>query len=298
MARQNPPREVKKSSKSNPSTPTNSAPPSPQGPQTSSAPPPPQTSSAPPPPQALPPPSAQVPPPSNTSVSGIVTILSDHTLSATETEQQFQGLDIKDGTSLSILLAIKQVLQGLESVKSDLADEREKVKTLETTVATQLDYICDLENRLNQSDAYSGRSTVILSNIPEEENEQPDSLAERVSNLTGVALPDIGHVHRNKKRRPGKPRTVTLQLIRAHDKDKLFRRKKQLADQRKIGLYHHMTPALIKTKDKLESLKGVKWVAYGGHSRMFTVNYDENQICTKVLSVSDFLDRDVLSDHA
>lgn len=219
-------------------------------------------------------------------------MLMDHTLTPAETQERVKDLlQISDGVSISILLALKQVLVGMEAVRADCRAQGARITELEKTVSEQRDYICDLENRCNLSDAYSGRTTVILANIPEDEHEDPDMLAERVSALAGVSVSGIGHVHRNRKRHPGKPRTVTLQFIRAYDKDQIMRRKRQLKQQCGVGVYHHMTPALIKTKEDLEKISGVNWVGFGGHSRMFTVNFGDNQVCTRVLSLSDFVDR-------
>ena len=200
-------------------------------------------------------------------------------------------------SSMAILLALKQVLEDINEFRQEFNDQRARIEELENTVVQQqyvidkhVSHLKNLEARVNCADAYSGRTTVILSNIQETENEPPHVLAEKVAAATGVQIKDIGHIHRNRTRKEGKPRTITLQMIRAVDKDKLIGRKKELK-RKNIGVYHHMTPGLIKTKEILEKANGVNWVAYGGHSRMFTVNYANDKLFTRVLSADDFIDK-------
>ena len=223
----------------------------------------------------------------------------DPSLSTKDTEQKLRELD-EGCTPISVLLALmmQQLLRDNEAIKQACRENRNllgeltiKVNEQQTQIREQQNYICDLENRLNCADAYSGRSTVIISNVPEEKEEKPAELAHKVSQLTGVSIADIGHVHRNRVRRAGKPRTITLQLTRACDKDRIMASRKRLKGSRGVGIFHHMTPGLIETKNNLEKVEGVNWVAFSGHGKMFSVNWGNDQFISRILSLSDFLDK-------
>eukprot|EP00116_Pleurobrachia_bachei_P000903 sb/3461165/ len=133
-----------------------------------------------------------------------------------------------------------------------------------------------LEDRVLRQEAYSGRNTIILAELPEEESETPGSLQDTVVQLFQKEDPsfcpqDIGIVHRNGVKK-SKTRSVTVVVTRASKKDNLMKKESRgrFNDRDNLRLFHRMSDGLRARKKVLEELPNVNWVAFSGH-RLFTL---------------------------
>ena len=153
-----------------------------------------------------------------------------------------------------------------------------------------------LEDRVLRQEAYSGRNTIILAELPEEDSETPASLQDTVVQFfqkedPSISSQDIGIVHRNGVRKSkSKTRSITVVMTRASKKDTLMKKesRQRFKDRDNLRLFHRMSDGLRKRKVELEKLPNVNWVAFSGH-RLFTLSiktergdvYQKNVLSTK-----------------
>lgn len=176
----------------------------------------------------------------------------------------------------------------------------ERVTQLEEEVGSlkeSLQHRAELEDRVLRQEAYSGRNTIVLAGVPVAENETPQMLESTVTSVLQKALPsfkpqDIGICHRNGKARgKSRPPTVTLVVTKAKTKDAVMTKtsRDKMKSGAKVAAYHRMSPGLRSRKQELESVPGVKFVAFSGH-RLFTVclSVDNREVYVKnVINKSD-----------
>ena len=189
----------------------------------------------------------------------------------------FLGVLMNNRTSAILVSQLTTRVQELEDLVEDLRDDMVIVKEkLKNSLEPQSR---DLDDRLLRQEAYSGRNTIIVAELPEADSETPDSLQNNLLDMFKKTDPtitrqDIGIAHRNgKTKKPDSAgRSVTCVLMRASKKDMIMRKdsRSKLKTDHKVQLFHRMSDGLRQRKKELEELGWVKWVAFSGH-RMFTV---------------------------
>ena len=183
--------------------------------------------------------------------------------------------------------------------------QKEREDVLVERVASLTEKVTNLEDRLLRSEAYSGRNTIILGGIPDQENESPQQLESKVIKALKSADPtirpeDFGIIHRNRAKVGSEAaRTTTVVFNRARQKDNIMRKQgrtklkkidclntcpPRCSEHRGVSAWHRLSPALADRKKELESVQGVEWVAFSGH-RMFTVCYDKDKFKHNVVNV-------------
>ena len=200
-----------------------------------------------------------------------------------------------DNVFLFMLQMLKEIVKGNQEISNQLTESQDKVHRLEER-CTELEVKCskleetcaDLKVKVSQHhefnaeqhcrlmyiEQYSRRNTAIITGL---EYQKDEDLANKVCKLINDAdiLPFefdteyISHVHRNKIK-PNKTPTVTLQLLRAVDTDKIFAKKK-LLKAKGINIFNVLSESVKLEQDKIKNMEEVEWVAFFGHSRFFGV---------------------------
>jgi len=164
----------------------------------------------------------------------------------------------------------------------DRVDKSEKmVIGLKAEVVRKNVTIAKLESRVVDLEQYSRRNTMILTGLPVEAGEVLETRIVDVLNElevlpTELTTGDICNVHRNRARSDSKPPSITVQFVRGLDKDRLFYNKKnfRLNSNKKLNIFHAMSPALSKEMGEIRSQAGdmVEYLDFRGHTQMFAVN--------------------------
>eukprot|EP00116_Pleurobrachia_bachei_P009394 sb/3469656/ len=134
----------------------------------------------------------------------------------------------------------------------------------------------ELSDRLLRAEAYSGRATSILTNVPQPAGNNEDTVAV-VTGVVKKIIPDftrerISVAHRNKQRSDNKPRSITVVFTHIRDKDIVSDfRKQQPLRPNKIGVYHYTPKSVLERKLQLQELERVEKIYYDGPNRMFSV---------------------------
>ena len=163
-------------------------------------------------------------------------------------------------------------------------DESEKmVIGLEAEIVHKNVTIAKLESKVGDLDQYNRRNTMILTGLPVVADEVLETRIVDVLNKLNV-LPsvlttsDIGSVYRNRARSDSRPPSITVQFVRGLVKDRLFYNKKnfRLNSNKKLNIFHSMSPALLKEMGEIRSQGGdmVEYLDFRGHSQMFVVKVD------------------------
>ena len=205
------------------------------------------------------------------------------------------ALHLNTHSSFGLVSQLQNKVCELEQQVVDLKKDVEvlKEKLAEPPLPPQQDP--HLEDRVLRQEAYSGRNTIILAGLKEEESETQTSLQDTVVQFfqkedPSISHQDIGIVHRN-GRRKSKIRSVTVVMTRASKKDALMKKenRQKFKSRDKLMLFHRMSDGLRKRKLELENLPNVNWVAFSGH-RLFTLclKTEQGDIFQKnVLNISD-----------
>ena len=160
-------------------------------------------------------------------------------------------------------------------------DESEKmVIGLKAEIAHKNDTIAKLESKVDDLDQYNRCNTMILTGLPVVADEVLETRIVDVLNELNV-LPtvlttsDIGSIHRNRARSDSRPPSITVQFVRGLVKDRLFYNKTnfRLNSNKKLNIFHSMTPALSKEMGEIRSQGGdmIEYLDFRGHSQMFVV---------------------------
>ena len=163
-------------------------------------------------------------------------------------------------------------------------DESEKmVIGLKAEIVHKNVTIAKLESKVDDLDQYNRRNTMILTGLPVVADEVLETRIVDVLNKLNV-LPtvlttsDIGSVYRNRARSDSRPPSITVQFVRGLVKDRLFYNKKnfRLNSNKKLNIFHSMSPALLKEMGEIRSQGGdmVEYLDFRGHSQMFVVKVD------------------------
>ena len=121
--------------------------------------------------------------------------------------------------------------EALSELRSEMAAEIEKrddkIKKLRDEVRTAKDDINELEQ-------YSRRNCLLISGIPERENEKTDQLAIDVAKAANVALTgaEIDRSHRIGPKKKGKTRQIIVKLTSFNKRDELCQGRKDLSSGR------------------------------------------------------------------
>eukprot|EP00116_Pleurobrachia_bachei_P007289 sb/3467551/ len=202
-------------------------------------------------------------------------------------QQKISNLDLYD-VVIAVLINHHSSADLVSQLETKVCDLEQQVVDLKKDVVVLQEKLAEplplpppqvdpkLEDRVLRQEAYSGRNTIILAGLPEDDAETADSLERNVIQLLQKSDPtlspqDLGIVHRNGRRR-SKPRAVTCVLTRASKKDGLMRKDSRMKfrKEEKVALFHRMSDGLRKRKKELEELPNVEWVAFSGH-RLFTL---------------------------
>ena len=177
-----------------------------------------------------------------------------------------------------ILEALQKVILDLRKENTTLKNNTKKLlntnAALDTRVQSLEERVSSLENSSLKHEAYSGRATSILTNIPETENE---NIVDVVVDAVKEVIPDfssdrISTAHRNRKKNNDKPRSITVVFSKIKDKDIVSDYRKQAPfRKRKIGAYHYASPSVLERKKELEECEGVSKVYFDGPVKMFSV---------------------------
>ena len=207
-------------------------------------------------------------------------------------ESDLSVLADSDNVNLYIIKLLQQVIISNKETNQKLLKSDNRVAELEnrcSDLKEELSHrtveINDLKHKVLTLEQYSRRSTIIMTGVPFEKDEKLEEKVGKVVNDTNILNHDIdftfiSHVHRNKQKEqkegqegPPPPPSITLQLVRSSDVDKLFYNKKKLREfyGNKINIFHAMSKGTIDQKSKIENCAEVAWVDYRGHSQLFAV---------------------------
>ena len=167
-----------------------------------------------------------------------------------------------------------------------------RLESTEPPVSTVQSCDSSIEDRLLKSESYSGRSTSIMTGIPEDPSED---ITEVVAKHVREIIPDftanrISTAHRNKKKDPTKPRSVTVVFSHIRDKDIVsdYRRQGPLR-KKNVGVYHYTPPAVLKRKKELEECEGVSKVYFDGPIKMFSVKMSDKTVKRRITNVNQLI---------
>jgi len=185
---------------------------------------------------------------------------------------------------------VAQLNSRVVALEEDAQDRDLEINKLKTDVANRDRTISDLQDRTLGLEEYSRRSTVTLTNVPYSENENLGVKVIQLINQTkiltdGLDLDYVSHVHRNKRwtaviKPEDKPPTVTLQFVRAMDKDIIMENKSKWKAAHgsgvgKVNILHAMCPRIYNEMKALNAHKDVDFADYRGHLRHFAVKMND-----------------------
>ena len=158
-------------------------------------------------------------------------------------------------TAVPVNEAVEQLLQGTADISK--LSSSENVMGVIVTILGQLlksdrennklkERISELEKkRLFKMEQYSSRSTVIITGVPANDNENTVEIVCKTLNDAdkdiAISPCDLSHCHRNWTNRTNRPPTITVVFNRSYDKDLVMR--KSTRDKLKApryNIHHHM----------------------------------------------------------
>jgi len=167
-----------------------------------------------------------------------------------------------------------------------------------------------LRERVEQLEGYSRRSTMIMTGLPYNEDENLEKEVCEIINEAKVYKDFeidqsyVSNVHRNGRFDPNKekPPSVTVVFVRSMDKDRLFRGKgkfkanlngegKRFGKFGKVNIHHAMSEGTRQQKRRLEAFDEVEWVDYRGVTQGFAVKMVNEQFHRGIQGVNDFMSK-------
>ena len=189
-------------------------------------------------------------------------------------------------------------------LKSDRENNKlkEQISELEKKNEEQDRKIVDFELRLllycSKMEQYSSRSTVIITGVPANDNENTAEIVCKILNDAdkdiAISPCDLSHCHRNWTNRTNRPPTITVVFNRSYDKDLVMRKStRDKLKARRYNIHHHMGNTVLSEFRRLSDRTDVNWVQYLGHRSNFSVKMNNDDYIRHVLN-SDDLDTKLL----
>ena len=213
-------------------------------------------------------------------------------------EQLLQGTaDISKLSSENVMGVIVTILSQL--LKSDRENNKlkERISELEKKNEEQDRKIVDFELRLFKMEQYSSRSTVIITGVPANDNENTAEIVCKTLNDAdkdiAISPCDLSHCHRNWTNRTNRPPTITVIFNRSYDKDLVMRKSTRDKLKARGTTYTTTWGTLLSEFRRLSDRTHVNWVQYLGHRSNFSVKMNNDDYIRHVLN-SDDLDTKLL----
>ena len=215
-------------------------------------------------------------------------------------EQLLQGTaDISKLSSSENVMGVIVTILG-QLLKSDRENNKlkERISELEKKNEEQDRKIVDFELRLFKMEQYSSRSTVIITGVPANDNENTAEIVCKTLNDAdkdiAISPCDLSHCHRNWTNRTNRPPTITVVFNRSYDKDLVMRKStRDKLKARRYNIHHHMGNTVLSEFRRLSDRTDVNWVQYLGHRSNFSVKMNNDDYIRHVLN-SDDLDTKLL----
>ena len=152
--------------------------------------------------------------------------------------------------------------------------------------------IVDFELRLFKMEQYSSRSTVIITGVPANDNENTAEIVCKTLNDAdkdiAISPCDLSHCHRNWTNRTNRPPTITVVFNRSYDKDLVMRKStRDKLKARRYNIHHHMGNTVLSEFRRLSDRTDVNWVQYLGHRSNFSVKMNNDDYIRHVLNSDD-----------
>ena len=187
-------------------------------------------------------------------------------------EQLLQGTaDISKLSSSENVIGVIVTTLG-QLLKSDRENNKlkERISELEKKNEEQDRKIVDFELRLFKMEQYSSRSTVIITGVPANDNENTAEIVCKTINDAdkdiAISPCDLSHCHRNWTNRTNRPPTITVVFNRSYDKDLVMRKStRDKLKARRYNIHHHMGNTVLSTW-------GTQCCPHGEHSAVHMGN--------------------------
>lgn len=179
-----------------------------------------------------------------------------------------------------------------------------KIEALESELKTTKEKLSSTEKRLDQLEQHSRQNCLVISGVPEKENENTDSLMLDVAKAAGVQLSpdDIDRSHRMGRATGNRPRIIIAKFVSHNIRQKLFDARKDLSAHRvrdhptlsrdvieSVYIAECLTP---KNQDLLYIARQLKkrnklWAAYSTNGKV-KVKLGEKQPAKIIEATNDF----------
>lgn len=202
-----------------------------------------------------------------------------------QAESSFMGLPPPDPEILRTVSIVKLYLKDeivsvvkaavSEAVDSQLKEVKEENKRLSSENEILKARVSELEVTAEQSEQYSRRNSLRISNIPETEEEETDLIVLDIAETLNLDIRgyDIDRSHRVGKPGPKRPRDILVKFATYRARQRLYGARSNLKNTKYNGVF--LNEDLIKSRSKLlwearQKVKGnLLWGAWSADGRLF-----------------------------
>ena len=204
-------------------------------------------------------------------------------------------------TAVPVNEAVEQLLQGTTDISK--LSSSENVMGVIVTILGQLlkndrennklkERISELEKKNEEQDRKISRSTVIITGVPANDNENTAEIVCKTLNDADKDIAinpcDLSHCHRNWTNRTNRPPTITVVFNRSYDKDLVMRKStRDKLKARRYNIHHYMGNTVLSEFRRLSDRTEVNWVQYLGHRSNFSVKMNNDDFIRHVLNSDD-----------